>query len=434
MKRKGILFISLLFIFTIGLLPCFSTKAAERTLLLNNGHDDEYEYDNEMPKNTLTVGDYGQMQLVPDFGMPEDTMTQKEFYSTNEAVLKVDSNGNYQCLSVGKAYIYANGYDIYGSKIFRAVYSFTVLSDVTNMTLEQSKVMLYRLNYNTCEKEIPLINAPDLTTSLFSYTSSNPSMYMDCQLNAEKKVLTIRTSNTGSTTLTIFINGKMFTLTVNVKEIYLNQTSSVLAKGKKTTIRLKGYAGSLSWKTTNKKIATVSKSGTIRSKKTGTAIIYTSVEGQKIGCAVSVVTSKMKQVISTATKMGSTWKYSQAKRMQKGYYDCSSLVWRSYQKAGKTFGSKNYAPVAADIAKYCASHKKMIKGGLSYKNIQKMKLRPGDIMFETGAPNGRYKGIYHVEMFVGYQCEGFNGNTPILGTCWAARPANYYMGCIMARP
>lgn len=47
-----------------------------------------------------------------------------------------------------------------------------------------------------------------------------------------------------------------------------------------------------------------------------------------------------------------------------------------------------------------------------------MKSRPGDLLFGTGANNGRYKGIYHVEMFVGYACYGFQGNKPILTTKW----------------
>ena len=58
-------------------------------------------------------------------------------------------------------------------------------------------------------------------------------------------------------------------------------------------------------------------------------------------------------------------------------------------------------------------------------------------MFETGAKNGRYKGIYHVEMFAGYECTGFTDKgKPIVSTLWANRPANYYYGagCVMARP
>ena len=84
--------------------------------------------------------------------------------------------------------------------------------------------------------------------------------------------------------------------------------------------------------------------------------------------------------------------------MQKGYYDCSSYVWRSY--ASDKFyigGSKNWAPTAADLAKWCAD-----KGYVKLNGkIKYSKMMPGDLIFECGADNGRYKGIYHVDLYVG---------------------------------
>ena len=80
-------------------------------------------------------------------------------------------------------------------------------------------------------------------------------------------------------------------------------------------------------------------------------------------------------------------KTSQPKRMQEKFYDCSSLVWKSYHKNGVNFGMAYYAPVAADMGKWCAQHKKLVSGGLSQANIQNMKLNPGDVMFETGQKN-----------------------------------------------
>lgn len=129
-------------------------------------------------------------------------------------------------------------------------------------------------------------------------------------------------------------------------------------------------------------------------------------------------------------------KTSQPKRMQEKFYDCSSLVWKSYHKNGVNFGMANYAPVAADMGKWCAQHKKLVSGGLSQANIQNMKLNPGDVMFETGQKNGRYKGIYHVEMITGYLFYGFDGNGKAeLGIQWAAGDEKYYpMGQMVGRP
>lgn len=61
----------------------------------------------------------------------------------------------------------------------------------------------------------------------------------------------------------------------------------------------------------------------------------------------------------------------------------------------------------------------------------------GDLMFETGANNGRDNGIYHVEMIVGYVCQGFGYNgKPILAVKWAARGDGCYgaSGMPVGRP
>ena len=78
----------------------------------------------------------------------------------------------------------------------------------------------------------------------------------------------------------------------------------------------------------------------------------------------------------------------------------------------------------------CAQKKRMVKGGLSVKNIDSMKINAGDILFRTGDNNGRYKGIYHVEMIVGYTCYGFDSNgKPMLSLKYAARADGYADGC-----
>ena len=61
-----------------------------------------------------------------------------------------------------------------------------------------------------------------------------------------------------------------------------------------------------------------------------------------------------------------------------------------------------------------------------------MKLNPGDLMFETGADNGRYLGIYHVEMFTGYVVAYYGSDgKPVLYETWGARPDGYYGGGYM---
>lgn len=300
------------------------------------------------------------------------------------------------------------------------------------MTLEKTSITCLLVNGYCTDTSIALANAPNFQYYDFSYSSSNTSMSISCTLDTSKKAIVISAYSKGNTTVTITINGKTYYVKVTCKKVSINKTGYVLAKKKKTTVKLKNYS-TRKWYSTNKKVATVSSKGTIKGKKVGNAVIYTIVNGQRIGCAVSVVDAKIKKVITKARKI-SKGKYSQSKRMQKGYYDCSSLVWRAYSSQKIYLVNKNYAPVAADLCK--GLKKKKVKGGYSYKNLQKMKLRPGDLYCQGGSNNGRYKGIYHVEMFVGYKCVGFNGKTPYLIPMWAARPDGYYWcdGDTIVRP
>lgn len=85
------------------------------------------------------------------------------------------------------------------------------------------------------------------------------------------------------------------------------------------------------------------------------------------------------------TKIGC--RYSQDKRYQEGYYDCSSLVQRLYKEAGITLPA-----TAAAQGEYC------------YKNamiINKKQLKPGDLIFYSYEKNGEFRNISHVAIYVG---------------------------------
>ena len=79
--------------------------------------------------------------------------------------------------------------------------------------------------------------------------------------------------------------------------------------------------------------------------------------------------------------------YSQDKRMQEGWYDCSSLVYRLYKEAGI-----NLPYVASTQGQYC------------YKNamiINKKDLQPGDLIFYSYEENGKFRNISHVAIYIG---------------------------------
>lgn len=354
-----------------------------------------------------------------------------------EEVLTAETDTTFQVTGLGSTYLNVVVRNIYGEDISEHSYRIVSVVNMENVTLAETSIKGYRYGntyaYQTFSVNVNGLEGVNSYDINFSYTSSNEEMYVYCNFDAGQ--ISIGTLGAGDTQLTFTINEKTFLLNLTIKQVDLSCGNSLLLVEKATKqLKVKGISEKVTWESTNPKVLTISKNGKIKAKKKGNAVIIASVGTGKLGCAVSVVTKARKKVIARANKIGKNWKYSQAKRMQEGYYDCSSLVWKAYKLENKYFGMKYYAPVSADVGKWCAQHKKMVKGN-AQKNIQNMKYRPGALTFKTGSGNGRYKGIYHVEMFVGYTFEGFDSDgKPVLGTKWAARADNYYYGELWAQP
>lgn len=354
-----------------------------------------------------------------------------------DGVLVKKADGVFQAVGVGTTYLTVSVKNREGEEISEHSYRIVSSVDMSSVTLDKTSLRGYQYDksydYQTLYVNVRGLEGVYEDDIDFSYTSSNKKMSVYCNFGDGK--IAIETADAGTTHLKFIINGKAFTVKLTVSRVRLSCDSSLLMVPKKTKrIKVKGISGKVTWKSSNPKVLTVSKTGKLKAKKPGNVLVTARVGKGKLGCVISVVTKARKRVIDAANSMGKNWKYSQPKRMQKGYYDCSSLVWKSYRKEKKSFGMKNYAPVAADIGKWCAKHKKLIKGN-AYRNIQKMKFRPGALTFKTGYKNGRYKGIYHVEMFIGYTFEGFDSKgKAVLGTKWAARGDNYGYGELWAQP
>lgn len=182
------------------------------------------------------------------------------------------------------------------------------------------------------------------------------------------------------------------------------RSSCILKKGQKVSYKLSGASGytPITYKTGNAKYATVSSDGLVKGKKYGKTTLTLGADNASVTFNIYILKSKAYKGVSKAQAICKTKPtYSQAKRMQKGYVDCSSFIWKSYKPYGVNFGSKSYAPTAADIAKWCSKKKKLLK--FSAYNGKSDKLLPGDLIFykKRSGKNGRYKNIDHIAMYVG---------------------------------
>lgn len=203
----------------------------------------------------------------------------------------------------------------------------------------------------------------------------------------------------------VYADGKYLgTVTIKATNPTWNVGYYMVKKGKTKSFAVKGASGytPVTYKIGNTKYATVSKAGKVKGKKYGKTSLSVRVDGASGKIDLYVVKSKVYTAVNKAHSIcKSRPKYSQAKRMKKGYVDCSSFVWKSYKSAKVYLGSKTYAPTAANMAKWCSKKKKLLK--FSSYNGKSGKLKPGDLIFykKRSGKNGRYKNIDHVAMYVG---------------------------------
>lgn len=237
----------------------------------------------------------------------------------------------------------------------------------------------------------------------------------------------------GTMTMKIIVDGRELSIKVVVTDPRCKHIAIPMYKGLSKTLSVTGLNktySKVSYSSDNKEVATISGKGEVKAKKTGAAKMTIKADGRTITVWAQVAAKRAYQASRKEIKISKQkTEYSQVRRMQKGYYDCSSLVSRVYRQYGVYFGRKSgWAPTAADIGKWCSSNKKIVaRKGISYK-----KLLPGDLLlYSYNGNNGRYLNIDHVDMYVGD------------GMCVSASSSNnkvvktgYYPGSVVlvARP
>ena len=223
--------------------------------------------------------------------------------SSNEKVATVDKNGNITAIGKGTAIITAKTSNGKESKCTVEVSEIKVSEiEVTSIKLDKNSVEMKKGETLQLQTTILPTNA---SNKKVTWTSSNSKIVSidngKIKANGEgKAIITVTTQN-----------GKKDTCNVTVKSLEKNIISLSLDKNNITMEVGKAYKlnatvvpsdKKLIWKTSNSKVATVDKTGTVRSVSEGNAKITVTTEERDISATCDVIVEEVKPTKITLNK------------------------------------------------------------------------------------------------------------------------------------
>jgi uncharacterized protein YjdB len=146
----------------------------------------------------------------------------------------------------------------------------------TTVSLKKSSAVVYRTGKVTIVATVK--NGVGATT----YKSNNTKI---AKVNAKGVVTAVKA---GTAKITVTNNGVKKVFTVTVKNPKLNKTSVKLYRTGKYTLKVTGKVGKATFKSSNKKIATVNSKGVIVAKSKGTATVTVKSNGVTLKTKVTV--------------------------------------------------------------------------------------------------------------------------------------------------
>ncbi|MBQ9984116.1 MAG: Ig-like domain-containing protein [Lachnospiraceae bacterium] len=238
----------------------------------------------------------------------------------------------------------------------------------------------------------------DVNTTTFS----NKKCYINLYGNEETQCLQLSITaknKKAKQQITLTIDGKVQTFTILFSNPKFNKEVVVVKRGKTVMVPVTGIKPEsvVSYTISDENIAVVNPSDKIKGKKLGTTWISMDVDGKTFYVLLVVQKGKMYKVVKYAADQIGVAKYSQARRMEKGYYDCSSLVWRSYKAAGLNIGNTTWALNSDGFANY---YYKKGKHYVGRKLKTNKKLKCGDIILRGRYKKGKAQ-TNHAELYIG---------------------------------
>lgn len=241
--------------------------------------------------------------------------------------------------------------------------------------------------------------------STITWTNSNKKC---ATLTTYEKKAAVLGTKPGTGTITANVDGKVFNIKYTVVNPTVNNLKAVIKKGEKVQFPIWGDTGTVpEFTSRNESVATVSSDGVVKGVNSGVTYVDVKIGNIHKSYRIEVYAKGMYKIVNRAMYIVNHWKYSQPKRMRKGYYDCSALVWKgykSYKRYNRKLGSGSYAKTAASLFDYLKEKNQIVYYG--FIDIDDMK--PGDLIFygdynaavKYSTP-GRTLNIYHVSMYAG---------------------------------
>ena len=220
---------------------------------------------------------------------PNNYIKLTNWTSSNSSVATVDNTGNVTANSVGKTTI-----SVSSESGFTTSYTLNVISPATYMYFEEPNVTLVKGQ----SKKLNLIVKPDDCTDTITYNSSDSDLSVD-----SNGVITASERYTGTYTITAESSSGA-TATCQVKVINppviatgleLNYTEKTMLVGevlilKGTFTPVDATDKTLTWKSSNENVATVSQNGSVTAKSGGkVTITATTSNGIVAGCVISII-------------------------------------------------------------------------------------------------------------------------------------------------
>ncbi len=138
------------------------------------------------------------------------------------------------------------------------------------------------------------------TSKKVKWSSSKKSV---AKVNSKGKVTAVKK---GTAKITAKVGGKKYTCKITVESPKISKTSVTLTVGDTKKLKVSGTSQTIKWSSNKKSVATVSSSGKVKAKKSGTATITAKVGGEKYKCKVTVNKAGLISASSTSVSMKDT--------------------------------------------------------------------------------------------------------------------------------